>query len=84
MKIYTFVDGTTAAIAKKNGDFVVIEFNKKTGNWDIKSSAKIVPEIIKKFKHRQKLAEKRDLRHTIADICGTSYKAAMLDMGLNG
>jgi len=32
--------------------------------------------------HEKKLWHKRETRSMVADICGTSYRAAMADMGL--
>jgi hypothetical protein len=40
-------------------------------------------EIKLKLKKLRKLADKRETRHMIADMCGTSYRTAMKDMGLS-
>ena len=40
-------------------------------------------EMHKTVKHLKHLANKRETRAMIADMCGTSYRAACEDMGLS-
>lgn len=54
--------------------------HKKTG-WELCYVGTM--DGLKKFLNHQKvLAEKRETRKMIADMCGTSYSAACADMGM--
>lgn len=55
--------------------------------WDQKKGkvfeAPTLDELKNEIAHMKKLSEKREARQMIADMCGTSFRAAMEDMGLS-
>jgi hypothetical protein len=65
--------------SKTTTDFVIFEY--KNGAWkNIFEGTK--EDVKEELKHIRKMADKREARHLIAEMNGTSYRAAKEDMGL--
>ena len=65
--------------SKSSGMYAVWE-QKKTGYAKIRECATI-DELKSYIRHLKDLAARRESRQMVADICGTSYRSAMRDMG---
>ena len=65
---------------KSTGLYTVWEWKESSGFQIIFQCVKF-EELKKYIGHLKYLAAKRESRQAIADICGTSYRAAMADMG---
>jgi len=65
---------------KNSSDFGIWENKGKSWKLIFQNSDK--ENISKRFLHLRKLAEKREYRHLVSDMCGTPYKEAVEDMGL--
>jgi len=66
--------------SKASGFYAIWEL--KTRKWAKIFTCSEFADLKKQITHLQHLAAKRELRETIADICGTSYAAARRDMGI--
>ena len=85
----TLCDGSTILIGKRKGlEMLAIWELRQNGpakTWKRVFECGIDSKeaLNQKIEHLQWLAEKRAARRMIADMCGTSYRAAMADMGLS-
>ncbi len=68
--------------SKASGFYAIWEFKTPRKGWTKIFSCSEFADLKKQITHLQNLAAKRELRETIADICGTSYAAARRDMGI--
>ena len=66
---------------KSTNNLVIWE--KKRNSWKIIHECADMESIKKTLTRLKENAYKRDCRKMIADLCGTTYKAAMQDMGLS-
>ena len=81
--IQRLADNTAVLMGQKKSDSTIkTGYISKSGQW-ILSYQGDFPGLKSWLKHQQQLSEKRLLRQTISDICGTSYRSAMADMGLS-
>jgi hypothetical protein len=55
--------------------------SRKKSGWEL-CFAGMMAGLVKFLNHQKALAEKRETRKMIADMCGTSYAAACADMGM--
>jgi hypothetical protein len=67
--------------SKTTGKYKIFQLCKKTW-FDIYETDNL-DNLKKEVKRLKKLADKREARQMIADICGTSYSAACKDMGIS-
>jgi hypothetical protein len=61
---------------------VVLTLNESKTAWANTVYSGTMEEVKAWIRHQRKLSDKRELRSMIADMCGTSYQAAMEDMGM--
>lgn len=60
---------------------IVLKLDRTRTNWEVVYEGDLSGSIVY-LKRQKKYAEAADFRKTVADMCGTSYRAAMEDMGL--
>jgi hypothetical protein len=64
---------------KSTGEYAA--WMMKGGGWQLCFAGTMVG-LMKYLSHQKALAEKRETRRMIADMCGTSYATACADMGM--
>jgi hypothetical protein len=75
-------DGRIINIAQRKSDpDTKVAFSLKNGKW-IMSYTGNFDGLKKWLKHQKELAEKCEARKMIAEMCGTSCRAALEDMGV--
>jgi hypothetical protein len=70
-----------AGRSKASGKYVLKAW-RKTG-WHGIGEFDKADQLKDALAHLRRLADKREARSMIADMCGTSYRAAMADMGMS-
>jgi hypothetical protein len=83
MATYRLNDGTPIFIGKRKstGKYIALEY--RNGSWKDVGESDTFDGIRAVIRHRQTLADARARRQMIAEMCGTSYRAAMADMGMS-
>ena len=66
---------------RTTGTYMLYQY--KAQEWQVHSIYPTVIGLNNAIRHQRKLAENREARAMIADMCGTSYTAAMADMGMS-